>query len=158
MSLQIRGQDMYSIFKMQMLWFCREHSLTKRFCACLKCKIQHSRNYGSLNSDFHNYTIKAERLSLRHANIPNSALPWHCKEETDESDYGPRKLQFRSNTQTTVVCYGRAESGIPQWTAGASFKYNFNFQFLPFILLNMGITANHFNLIYPKIVVIHLSV
>lgn len=60
--------------------------------------------YGSLNSAFHNYTIKAERLSLRHANILNSALPCHCKEETDESDYGSRKLQFLSNTELTVAC------------------------------------------------------
>ena len=141
-----------------MLGFCREYSLTKRLCACLKCKIQHTHNYGSLNSDFHNYTIKAERLNLRHANILNSALPWHCKEETDESDYGPRKLQFLSNTPTMVACYRRAVLGFPQWTACTSFKYNFNFQFLPFILLSMGITANHFNLIYPKIVMIHLSV
>lgn len=134
-----------------MLGCCREFSFFNEGILCLP-EVQNSAElyYGSLNSDFHNYTIKAERLNLRHANIPNSALPCHCEEETDESDYGSRKAQFLSNTEPS--------QDFLQQTACTSPEYNFNFPFLPFILLSMGITANHFNLIYPKIVMIHLSV
>jgi len=141
-----------------MLGFWRECSFTKTLYACLKCTIQHRHNCGSLNSDFHNYTIKTERLRLRHADILNSALPRHCKEERDESDDGPRKLQFPRTAQLMAACYSAAEPGFPEPTPRAALKHNFNFPFLPFMLLSTGITANHFNLIYPQIAMIHLSV
>lgn len=141
-----------------MVGFWREYSFTKRLHACLRCTIQLSRNCGSLNSDFHNYTIKTERLRLSHADILNSALPRQCKEERDDSDDGPRKLQFPRNAQLMAGCYGTAEPGFPERTPRAALKHNFNFPFLPFMLLSMGITANHFNLIYPHIAMIHLSV